>query len=72
MPIEKLGIRWGKNNSHLSKKEKSLIAVLVTELESLKDDVCNLQEECKSLRAALNEYSYTGDRTDLTVSKRWE
>jgi len=64
MPIEKMGIRWGRKQKCGCKKE-------YTEIDSLKDDVAILQEKVRQLETMLNNYSYSGDRTDLHCSKRW-
>ena len=62
MGIEKMGIRWGK------RKPKSR---RYSEIDSLKDEIAVLQSKIANLERMLNNYSYSGDRTDLHCSKRW-
>ena len=64
MPIEKLGIRWS-NKQKRSRREYN-------EIESLKDDIANLEAEVRRLNKIIQQFAYSGDRTDLYEGKRWK
>ena len=65
MPIEKMGIRWGRKNEHLNREEKNLLATVIASCESLRDEVASLESEVRRLKKIIQEYAYTGDRSDL-------
>lgn len=65
MPIEKLGIRWSKKQRRMNRRE-------YTEMESLKDDIANLEAEVRRLNRIIQQFAYSGDRTDLYEPKRWD